>query len=490
MAQLGSGRSEGRCARGGAIAAALVLLGASACLPTNPGLTTEGSESEGETSDTGGDASGLFSCSSPPCSFVVVSQTLDDRVDVFDAQRGELRGRIDLDLKPDPSGQQITGNLLDEPYGLLAGEDRLRVLVGHYPDTDSGSLLSFPHSMFAALEAGATAPVSDFFADGEFSGGADHLALAREEALFMLEHPSGALLISVFNNSLTSFDWTTPSQLLILDPETGAQGVVDLATLDTPCSGAWSLVALDDAMGQVAMACDGSDSVAVLNIPAELSDPAAAAAAVTGCGYATPVGAPDTWTTRFLAPDGAGGLLLTQSSPVVAPRLMQISGSCDLLGPAGSASSFEELRALRETVLLRAAGEGGPYWLAAGGGGRPGVYVLRTSGVTPELCGELPELPVALTGGVEANEPFALALDSGRAHLAVGAGPTPDNLPETREGRGQVLWVSLNTDGLAGCDVRASEVVELNAGLFAPADPRTWSRAPNTLTVLEVGGSS
>ena len=466
------------------------MLGASACLPGNPDETTDGSESEGETSETGGDASGLFACSSPPCSFVVVSQTLDDRVDVFDALGGGLRGRIDLDLKPDPSGQQITGNLLDEPYGLLVDEERLRVLVGHYPDTDSGSLVSFPHSMFAELEAGAVAPASDFFADGVFSGGAEQLALAREEAIFMLEHPSGALLIGVFNNSLTSFDWPNPSQLLILDPDSGALGSVDLATLDTPCSGAWGLVALDDAMSQVAMACDGSDSVAILNIPAELSDPVAAAAAVTGCGYETPVGAPDTWTTRFLAPDGAGGLLLTQSSPVSSPRLMQISGSCDLMGPAGSASGFEELRALRETVLLRAPSEGGPVWLAAGGGGRPGVYVLRMSGVTPELCGELPELPAALTGGVEANEPFALALSSDRAHLAIGAGPTPDNLPETREGRGQVLWVSLNTDGLASCDLRASEVVDLNADLFAPADPRTWSRAPNTLQILEVGGAS
>ena len=71
------------------------------------------------------------------------------------------------------------------------------MLLGHYPEIDRGSLLSFPLSMFEALERGATAPSSEFFAGGEFSGGAEQLALEREEALFMLEHPSGALLVAV-----------------------------------------------------------------------------------------------------------------------------------------------------------------------------------------------------------------------------------------------------------------------------------------------------
>jgi hypothetical protein len=54
---------------------------------TPPVITaTEASSEPESTSDepTGGESSGLFACDSPPCKLVLVSQSLDDRVDVFD----------------------------------------------------------------------------------------------------------------------------------------------------------------------------------------------------------------------------------------------------------------------------------------------------------------------------------------------------------------------------------------------------------------------
>jgi hypothetical protein len=477
------GQETQRLARGLALAAVTAL---SACLPENPPAdTTSTVESDSETGVS--DAPGLFACPSPPCTLVVVSQTLDDRVDVYDAGASALRGRINIDLKPDPSGAQTAGNLLDEPYGLLVADQRLRVLVGHYPDTDRGSLLTFPFAAFDELSPGATFEVSDYFTGGAFSGEVEQLALAREEPLFMLAHPSGRLLIAAFNNDLKTFDWSAPGLLLIIDPETGAIAQVDLGALDAPCRGAWSLVALNDDMTRVATACDGSNSVAILELP-DLSalTPAAAADAVTGCGYTTPVGQPDIWTTRYLAPDGAGGLLLTQSSPTDPPRLTRLSGQCSITAPPGSGlpEGFEALRSLRDLVLLQPASAGTPYWLSAGGGGRSGVYVIRGS-TTPSICGEVTGLEGQFTGGVEANEPFALALTRDHEGLAIGAGPTPENFPETREGRGQLLWAELDAQ-LDACEVSAASIVELSAGSFEPANPLTWSRAPNALHIVEL----
>ena len=113
---------------------ALVLL--SACLPENPSqFTTSGAAdtagSSGEPPTTGDPVSGLFACASPPCKLVLVSQSLDDRIDIYDVTGApSLRGRISLDLKPDPSGQQISGNLLDEPYELALTATDLIVTVG------------------------------------------------------------------------------------------------------------------------------------------------------------------------------------------------------------------------------------------------------------------------------------------------------------------------------------------------------------------------
>ena len=77
--------------------AALAVVAAAGCLegflePLD--TATTGGSSTADPTDTqattgGAEASGLLGCASPPCTLVLVSQTLDDRIDVFDV--GALR---------------------------------------------------------------------------------------------------------------------------------------------------------------------------------------------------------------------------------------------------------------------------------------------------------------------------------------------------------------------------------------------------------------
>lgn len=487
-----------RRARAPGTVALVAALGGPACLPDNPvtsatvGGSTGASESE---SDTGAGA-GLFACERASCTFVVVAQTLDDRVDVFDVSEGAtpaLRGRIDLDLKPDPSGLQTAGNLLDEPYGLALAGGELQLLLGHFPDTDRGSLISLPESLFAGLEPGGLAGSASFFDGADFIGGARGLPLERREAIFALPHPSGRLLVGVFANDLRGLEWTNPSQLLVVDPTLegdAAIGAFDLGGLDVPCLGAWSLVPLGDpaSFSAVALACDGSESVALVGLPADLGSmtPAAAAAAMEGCGAKLLSGA---WTTRFLASDGGIGVVALQTQLVTGPRLWQIDGTCAAT-PASEpvAAGFEDVRVLGEPELLAAKSGADPAtWLVAGGVPATGVYILR-GGASLGLCGEVSGLEGAFTpSGGTANAPYALALADDGVHLAIGAGP-PSN-PESAEGRGQVLWVTLDRAAIDTCAVAATEVVDLSEGLFTAGDPKTWSRAPNVVEVFTRSGS-
>src|SRR5574338_380515 len=115
-------------------------------LPVDTDSDTGASSTTANTTEpTGGAEDGLFACASPPCTVLLVSQTLDDRIDVFDVGDAPyLRGRIGTDLKPDPTGAQTMGNLLDEPYGLVLDDTHLWAAIGHYPDTASGSLVGYP----------------------------------------------------------------------------------------------------------------------------------------------------------------------------------------------------------------------------------------------------------------------------------------------------------------------------------------------------------
>jgi hypothetical protein len=471
----------------------LALAVAAACLPDNPLPSDTAGSSEptsGETGvTTGGAAAGLFGCSGGPCTLVLVSQTLDDRIDVFDVSGAKpgLRGRIALDLKPDASGLQTSGNLLDEPYDLVLTDSDLLVAIGHYPDTDSGSLLRFPRAAFAEQGPGEVFATDRYFNFGVFSGGVEALAHERQEGIFLLPHPSGRVLIGVFANNLQVTQWTAPSELLIVDPLDLAAGVasVDLGVMPKPCVGAWALQALDPAVSKVALACDGSESVAVLSLPDDFGTAplAEAAQGVTGCGLNL---GGDGWSTQFVSGDGAGGFLAVQSQLVEPPRLWHVSADC---GPSGVPSSdvpeaLQQVRLLRQPVLLRpAAGPTAPLWLVAAGPTDNGVVIVRGGG-SPTMCGALTGLEALAAD----NSPWALALDGDRTHLAIGAGPASN--PQLAAGRGQVLWATLDPSGFDSCQVHASEAVDLGAGLFAASDPDTWMRAPNVVVVAELGGGS
>lgn len=466
-----------------------------ACLPDNPSVTetdtTPGTTSQA-TDPTGGAEAGLFGCEGPPCTVLLVSQTLDDRIDVYDVTGAPyLRGRIATDLKPDATGKQTDGNLLDEPYGLALDGTTLWAAIGHYPDTDRGSLVGFPRAAFDALPAGGVFTEDKYFqtGSGAFTGGVSALPLERQEAIFLLPHPSGRLLVGVFANNLKAADWTTPSELLVVDPadlQPASIGAFDLGTLDpAPCLGGWKLEPLDAGVSRVALACDGSESIAVVTLPADFATaaPTDAAAGMTACG--ANLGGSGTWTSQFVAADGAGGLLAIQSQLTGSPRAWSYKADCTPSGPPGMdvVPELETVRLLREPVLVRPAGDGKPpVWLVASSTPTPGVVIVR-GGATPELCGALTGLDVLDTGN---NAPWALALDAARTHLAIGAGPSAS--PEFAEGRGQVLWASLDLSGLDDCKAAATDVVDLTEGAYQSGDPRTWVRAPNVLVVAELGG--
>lgn len=473
------------------------LVAATACLPDNPPgwLTTAATDASstgdtattGDTAITGDPGLGLFACDSPPCKLVLVSQTLDDRVDVFDVTgTPSLRGRISLDLKPDPNGAQL-GGLLDEPYELALTSSSLVVTVGHYPQIDQGSLLEFPFTAFADLAPGATFRAPDYFTNGNFGAGVTALIHGRQEGIFLLPHPGGRLLVGVFANNLQTTQWTSPSEILVVDPTelSATPGSFDLGTLAKPCLGAWRLTALDDAVSKVAIACDGSDSIAVLSLPDDFADApiADAAAGITACGANLSVGS---WTTQFVAPDGAGGFLAVQAQLAESPRLWQVGSSCSPGKPTQVApAGFEDVHLLRQPVLLQPKGASEALWLVALAGPiEHGVVVIR-GGASPTMCGRLTGLDDTLT---DVNAPWALALDRAGEHLAIGAGP-PSN-PELTDGRGQTLWVTLDRSKLASCELAATEVVDLNADLFQSANPETWSRAPNVVVIAELGGAA
>lgn len=463
------------------------------CLEENPIEPTDSQGTDDPTAATGdttaGAEDGLLACAAPPCTVLVVSQTLDDRIDIYDVTATPfLRGRIGTDLKPDPSGEQTQGNLLDEPYGLILDNNYLWAAIGHYPDTDRGSLLAFPHAAFADVAQGGTFAESQYFAASKFSAGVLDLPFGRQEAIFLVPHPSGRILVGVFANDLRAASWPEPSELLVVDPADLRPEAIGAFSLDldtTPCNGGWKLTALDDDVSRVAVACDGNDAIAVVSLPGDFAElaPADAAAGMSACS--TPL-ASGTISTQFVAPDGASGLLAVQSQILEPPRLWSINGNCGIGGAPGDELPPElaAVRVVREPVLLRPASGGQPaMWLLASETPAPGVLIVRGGG-SPTVCGQVSGLDAIDTAE---NAPFALTLDATRTRLAIGAGPVSN--PPFAEGRGQVLWATLDVSELDSCAVAATDVVDLTEGTFVATDPRTWVRAPNLLHIAELGGS-
>jgi hypothetical protein len=451
-----------------------------ACLPDNPIIDDESGETEETDSEPDERVEdGLLGCpSGQSCTIVVVSQTIDDRVDLFTGAGAgpRYRGSLDLDLKPNPGGD-ISGENLDEPYGLAWDGRSLHVLVGHYPTRELGSLLSFPAASLVGYAPGTTVPNSDWFAGGtSTSAGVRLTPLDRVEPLSLLVHPgSGALLIATFANDLMlpESTWTAPSELLTWTPDM-------IEALEVDCAGAWSIVALDEDADTVALACDGDEAVVLLD-----TDPLARRC-VADIPFADK-------RVRYLAPDGLGGVIVGENPVIVSAnedaRLWWFDGNCGLRGftTLDAALSWE----LREIVAIPSAV--GPRWLLArADADQRGVIVLAGDPSEGKVapCGRLDALDQAgawtAAGGVSPLRPHALALSEDGHALAVGVGPaTYDN---AGPGYGSVWWVELDQAEDA-CDRVAVEVVEL--GSFAPAVdpqlPQTWRRAPDVLELIEVG---
>jgi hypothetical protein len=465
--------------------APFVALGClAACLPDNPDAATSELGDTGETGDSGAEPrveTGLLGCpSQQACTIVAVSQTIDDRVELFTAAGpGPVyRGALDLDLKPNPNGD-ISGENLDEPYGLAWDGAALYVLLGHYPSQVFGSLLRFPATSLANAADGAMVASSEWFAGGiSTSQGVRLIPLERTEPLSLEVDPgSKALWVATFANDLLLPDatWTEPSELLrIADPS-----APEIEAAPLGCAGAWSVVALDDEAETLAFACDGDESVVLVD-----------------SGSLSPRCVADIpfmdKRVRYLAPDGLGGVIVGESPPIISvtedARIWWFDGNCQLRGftVLDGATSWE----LREVVLVPSAA--GPRWLLArADGDQRGVVILAgdVEAGTVSPCGRIEALDAAgawtAVGGTAPLRPHALALTRDGLGLAVGVGPNA--YANAGPGYGTVWWVELDASEDA-CDRAALEVVELSSAAPAvdPSIPLTWRRAPDVVHLIEV----
>lgn len=464
-----------------------------------------GGSTAGETED--GNAGGELLGCPEGCVMLLATQALDDRVEVFvpDHPDSAYRGAISMDLVPnacDGCGPGDNGDgRLDEPFGLARAGGFLHVLTGHYPMRDAGSLVSFPLALFDGTTTGATVATSEYFVDGQFQAGVVGRGLGETEAIFMLRHASGRLLVGVFANDLFASEdtWTQPGKILVIDP-TDPGGEIGTASLDAigegGCQGASQIVELGG--DRLAVACDGNERVALLDGSGVGAGTVAEAAAGLTTGTLCEIpGATPGKRVRYLAPDGAGGFVVAEGpTPLdvnASARLWYLGGDCGLLGnvqlSSGGASGDWQLG---EIVRLPASSP--TFLLAAGSAsamGQRGVFVAHTSSGVLEACPQ----PIAGFEGAWDDgeggviEPFALAVTRDGAHLAVGAGPfIPD---PAGVGYGKVLWATLA--GAEPCALTAS-VVDLTDGgpghapAPAPADPATFRRGPNVVVIHELAG--
>jgi hypothetical protein len=466
--------------------ASVLLL--TACLPENPIVEDEGGT---ETGETGGEIveTGLLGCpSDSQCTIVAVSQTIDDRVELFTAvgAGSRYRGALDLDLKPNPGGD-ISGEYLDEPYGLAWDGAALHVLVGHFPSREVGSLLSFPAAGLGDVEAGSTVPLSDWFVGGVATGlGVRLTALERTEPLSMIVHgPSGSLLIAVFANDLMLPDamWQTPSQVIALGPF-GDDADVEPRVAMPGCAGAWSIIALDEDADVIALACDGDERVAIMDVASESQGAVASPRCVGEIPFSDK-------RVRYLAPDGLGGVVVGENPPIISAnedsRLWWFDGDCQVRG----FSAFEAALSWQLRELERIPADS-PRWLLAQAEGDAGnVVVLAGDAGTGMIteCGRLDGLASAgvwtADGGSEPLRPHALALNRDGRGLAIAAGPA--DYANAEPGYASVWWTQLDYAD-DPCDAVALDPVELSAA--APAVdtqvPKTWRRAPDVLTLIEL----
>lgn len=495
-------RSKG--AAGVAIGALTVSL-AVACGDDESGSSdagaTETSAADGSTGVVAGDGGEVLGCpDGQTCDLVLVSQTLDDRVEIFspeDPAGVVYRGAIDLDLKPnvcdgcDP-GDNGDGRL-DEPYGLALAGGHLHVVTGHYPMTTTGSLVSFPFDFFTDRPAGTTVPAADFF-DGTSFTGATAQSLGELEPIFVT--PVGdKLLLGVFNNDLfaTEDTWTQPGRLAVIDADDPAGGfaIAELAALEGgACNGASEVITLDD--GRVAVACDGNEAIAVLQIDALDGSPTDAAASVSGQLCSLPAGGTGGRRVRHLAPDGGGGFIVVDGpgpDVLADARLWWFDGECAMEGFItldGSDWQLTQVVALPQAPATWLFGSG-----AASPAGNRGIYVAQGGGGEVTICGPLAGFESVLADDAgDPLEPLALAIDAEGTHLAVGTGPFV--APAAGPGFGRVGWATLAGADADPCAISAT-VTDLTAGppgapAVDPMDPLTFRRAPAVVEIVRVAG--
>ena len=463
------------------------------CLAENPGDEGSGATS-GDTDDTSADdttatpvSDNMIGCpSGATCWVVLAAQTLDDRVEIFGAPAGTTpayRGAIDLDLKP---GTEV--GPLDEPFGMVLSGAGLHVIAGHYPETAAGSLITFPSAFFDDREPSLIA-VSEYFAGGAFSEGVIETRLQELEPIFALPRTvSGKLLVSVFANDLFASEdtWTQAGKLAVIDPENPSDfAMATLAGLENGyCLGASEIVMLGD--DRAAVACDGNEAVAFLDLGDLSGGVGDVAAGVSGTLCDLPY--PDGRRTRYLAHDGGGGVLVgVGPSPTnaTASQVWSVTpGTPCVLSPidvADSDGQLGQIVAFGEGHLLLAQGALAPA-------GERGVKVISSSGV----CNTLPWLDDVWNTDGEPISPSALAVSPDQQHLVIGAGATQLGNPQNAS-YGKVVWATLSgTDD--ACTMTASPVDLTDGGSGrAPAptgaDPKTWRRAPTVVVITEVEGA-
>lgn len=490
-----------------------LLFAGPGCLPDNPsadGSTSDATDPTAGETEGGDDGGELLGCPAGGCTMVLAVQALDDRIEVFvpDHPDTAYRGAISVDLKPNECPMCGLGDngegRLDEPFGIARAGGFLHVLTGHYPTREAGSLLAFPLSFFDGTTTGAFVPAGDYLAGGQFQNDVVGRSLGEREAIFMHRHSSGRLLVGVFNNDLFAGEdsWTLPGKFLVIDPSdpSGEIGTVTLDGLDGGvCSGAAQIVDLGSDI--LAVACDGNEAVAVLDGSAVATGTVAEAAAQLGTGLLCeipPTGVPGR-RVRYLAPDGSGGFVVGEGPTPLdvqgSARLWHFEADCGLLGTVelsdvGSPGDWQ----LGEIVRLPAST---PTFLLAAGSdsatGLRGIFVAHTGNGALEAC------PAPIAGFDAAGawddgnggviEPFALAVTSDGANLAVGAGPFIADVAGV--GYGKVLWASLS--GADPCSLTAS-VVDLTDGgdghapAPTPSDPSTYRRGPNVVVIQEIPG--
>jgi hypothetical protein len=431
----------------------------------------------------------MLACEAPPCTFLFAAQTLDDRVEMFAPETdAPYRGTIDVDLKPNPGGDN-SGENLDEPYEMVAASGALHVAVGHFPSRDRGSLLSFSWDFFEARTVGEFLPTSTYAPGGTFLDIVVERPLERLEPIWFSRR-SSHLLVAVFENDLFKAEstWTTPGSLLVVDlaDPAAAVGVRTLDDVDgAACAGAAEIVELAD--DRIAVACDGNEAVAILDVSSVGSgDPQAAADSITPVGLCD-LGPTDSVRVRHLTSAGAGAGFVVLESPIGATtdpaRAWAYDAECTVAAFATIGDG------LPGTLTGVASLPGSPErFLVTGTIGRRGVWVLTPSGTSFDVC-PLPGIDTAFEASDGSDlEPLALAVTPEGDAMALGLGPFA--AVADAPGFGRVLWVRLGPGG--ACDLQATEVVDLTDGsaghapLEAADSPATWRRAPAVLALHRV----